>query len=149
MMPHLPSLAIATRLHLGHASHPPPTQQLTSTLNNFAKLASDAHANTAIVAVDAEDRIEGYNLVSEVGNLCQQINGDASSSDDRCQLQILPVQPWGKFVPALNAIVAQSVRNNAQCLLLASAEVSIDGDVMEILWNEMILEDTLVVGKCR
>lgn len=149
MLSHHPSLAIATRLHLGHASYPPPTQQLTSTLTNFAKLASDVHANTAIVAVDAEERIDGYNLISEVESLCQQINDDESRSDDECHLHILPVQPWGKFVPALNAIVAQSVRNDAQCLLLASAEVSIVGDVMETMWKEMILDDTLVVGKFR
>ena len=137
-----PSLAIATRLHLGHASHPPPTNQLTSTLTNFANLASDVKANVALVAVDAEKKIEGYNLVSEVEGICQRLNYDRE-----CQLEILPVQPWGKFVPALNAIIAHSARKNAKCLLLASAEVEVRGDVMQSLWEEMIFADTLVVGK--
>jgi hypothetical protein len=140
-----PSLAIATRLHLGHASHPPPSQQLTNTLTNFAKLANDVRANIAVVAVDAEDRIEGYSLQAEIERICRLINNDRPNK--HCKLEILPVQPWGKFIPALNAIVAHSARNNAQCLLLASAEVSIHGDAMEKLWNEMSLDDTLVVGK--
>jgi hypothetical protein len=159
-IPTRPSLAIATRLHLGHASHPPPPHQLHSTLINFADLARDVRANIAIVAVDAEERIEGYSLVSHVESICQEINdgrtadahecGNATFNDNRirqCRIEVIPIQPWGKFVPALNAIVAYSARKNMQCLLLASAEVSIRGDVMEDLWKEMNLDDTLVVGE--
>jgi hypothetical protein len=99
-----PKLAIATRLHLGHASHPPPTQQLTETLSNFAKLALDTGANIAVVAVDAEDKLEGYSLISEVEVICRRLN--LVQEQNKCMIDILPVQPWGKFIPALNAIIS-------------------------------------------
>jgi hypothetical protein len=145
-IPTRPSVAIATRLHLGHASHPPPPHQLHTTLTNFANLARKVHANIAIVSVDAEERIEGYSLVSEVETICREMN-HASINADECRIEVIPIQPWGKFVPALNIIVAHSARKNMQCLLLVSAEVGIRGDVMEDLWREMNLDDTLVVGE--
>ncbi|KAL3795522.1 hypothetical protein HJC23_009235 [Cyclotella cryptica] len=155
-----PRLAIATRLHLGQSSHPPPTQQLAETLSNFAKLAASVNADIAVVAVDAEDKLEGYSLVAEVEGICHRINEqihdrNRDPKQQPCQdnlqqqpsrIHVLPVQPWGKFIPALNAIVAYSARQQAQCLLFASAEVSIQGCVMERMWSEMNLEDTLVVG---
>ena len=157
-----PTLAIATRLHLGHASQPPPSQQLAETLSNFAKLASSVNADIAVVAVDAEDKIEGYSLVAEVEGICQRINEQINDSNQgskqqpcqdnqqqhSCRIHVLPVQPWDKFIPALNAIVAYSARQEAQCLLFASAEVGIQGCVMEQMWSKMNLEDTLVVGEC-
>jgi len=157
-----PTLAIATRLHLGHASQPPPSQQLAETLSNFAKLASSVNADIAVVAVDAEDKLEGYSLVAEVEGICQRINEQINDSNQdtkqqpcqdtlqqhSCRIHVLPVQPWGKFIPALNSIVAYSARQEAQCLLFASAEVGIQGCVMEQMWSKMNLEDTLVVGEC-
>ncbi|KAL7479635.1 hypothetical protein ACHAW6_005400 [Cyclotella cf. meneghiniana] len=149
-----PTLAIATRLHLGHASQPPPSQQLAETLSNFSKLASSVNADIAVVAVDAEDKIEGYSLVAEVERICQRVNeqindghqGTNNRQQQSCRIHVLPVQPWGKFIPALNAIVAYTARQDAQCLLFASAEVGIQGGVMERMWSKLNLEDTLVVG---
>ena len=157
-----PTLAIATRLHLGHASHPPPSQQLQTTITNFVNLAKSVGATIVIVAVDAEERIEGYSLLGEVERICRHIsttnntdnnrdndhdNKSDNGNDTTNPIEIIPVQPWGKFIPALNAIIAHSCRQNAQCLLLVSAEVGIRGNVMERLWNFMELEDTLVVGE--
>ena len=145
-----PKLAIATRLHLGHASHPPPTQQLETTLTNFINLSQSTGATIGIVAVDAQERIEGYSLLTEVENICRTIttnNNNNNKDNHHPSLEIIPVQPWGKFVPALNAIVAHSARRKMQCLLLVSAEVGIRGCVMERLWEFMDLQDTLVVGE--
>ena len=153
--PTYPSLAIATRLHLGQASHPPPKSQLYETLSNFAKLASTVGANHAVVAVDAEEKLEGYNLVEEVTKICQTLNdgiSDSEKTDDvqsTCPLHInihvLPVTPWGKFVPALNAVVIWCARNKCQQLLFVSAEVHLTEEVMQNLRSKLC-ERTLVVG---
>ena len=131
------SLAIATRLHLGHASNPPPNSQLVETLSSFAQLASTVKAEHAVVAVDAEDKIEGYSLVNEVRKILKNY-GTA--------IHVLPITPWGKFIPALNAIVCWSARQDAQYLLLVSAEVKMTSDAMDALKNEMDVDTTLVVG---
>jgi len=148
-------LAIATRLHLGHASHPPPTSQLFETLSSFAQLASTVGADHAVVAVDAEEKLEGYDLITEVTKICKTLNGEGETSDDsmvpkpaplHMPIHVLPVTPWGKFVPALNAIVSWCARKGAQYLLFASAEVQLTEKVMEVMKQKLDLENTLVVG---
>jgi hypothetical protein len=136
------SLAIATRLHLGHASNPPPNSQLVETLSSFAHLASTVKAEHVVVAVDAEDKIEGYSLVNEVRTICN----NTLKNNGTTTIHVLPVSPWGKFIPALNAIVCWSARQNAQYLLLASAEVQMTSDAMDALKNKMNIDTTLVAG---
>ena len=135
------SLTIATRLHLGHASNPPPNAQLVETLSSFANLASTVKAEHAVIAVDAEDKIEGYSLVAEVTQICR-----SSLPENSTTIHILPITPWGKFVPALNAIVSWTARQKSQYLLLVSAEVQMTSDAMDALKKEMDIDTTLVVG---
>ena len=69
-------------------------------------------------------------------------------------MRVLPVTPWGRFVPALNAIVAQCADEGMGCVLVASAEVWIDRAAADALWSELFGGDggeddgaeTLVVG---
>jgi hypothetical protein len=146
-------LAIGTRLHLGHASHPPPHSQLHETLSSFAKLASTVGADFAVVAVDAEEKLEGYDLVEEVTQICRTLNEDAlplaaplDTSKKSICIQVLSVTPWGKFVPALNAIVAWCARRECRYLLLASAEVQLTNEVMDTMKCHLDLENMLCVG---
>jgi len=134
-------------------------------------MARVANADYAVVAVDCEERIGGYDLVDEVRRICNGLNqsgGDcgekscctADTSTDvdtlqttiaakQTQIEILPVTPWGKFVPALNAIVAWAARRNVRYLMLASAEVQLSGGVVERMKRALDLEKTLVVGESR
>ena len=128
-------------------------------------MARVANADYAVVAVDCEERIGGYDLVDEVRRICNGLNqsgGDcgekscctADTSTDvdtlqTTQIEILPVTPWGKFVPALNAIVAWAARRNVRYLMLASAEVQLSGGVVERMKRALDLEKTLVVGESR
>lgn len=145
-------LVIATRLHLGQASHPPPPSQLFGTLSSFAQTASAVGADRAVVAVDAEERLEGYDLIEEVTKICDTLNGRSSDevvpkpAPQHLPLHVLPVAPWGKFVPALNAIVTWCARNGARYLLLASAEVQLTEEALEVMKQKLDLETTLVVG---
>lgn len=58
---------------------------------------------------------------------------------------VFPVTPWGKFVPALNAIVYKAAVDRADYLLLASAEFAPMADQVERLLRFMD-GNTLVVG---
>ena len=150
------SLAIATRLHLGQASLPPPTSQLHKTLSSFAQVASNIGATHAVVAVDSEEKLEGYDLLEEVTKICQSLNDSDNDNDNsseictssslKTKIHVLPVTPWGKFVPALNAIVSWCANHKCQYLLFASAEVQLTQDVMNVLISKMDIERTLVVG---
>jgi len=154
------SLAIATRLHLGQSSQPPPTSQLHKTLSSFAQVASTIGATHAVVAVDSEEKLEGYDLLAEVSKICQSLNdntgnADNDNSSETCtsssahtttKIHVLPVTPWGKFVPALNAIVSWCANHKCQYLLFASAEVQLTQEVMNVMISKMDIERTLVVG---
>ncbi|KAL3769864.1 hypothetical protein ACHAWU_007070 [Discostella pseudostelligera] len=137
-------LAIATRLHLGHASHPPPN--LRDMLTSFITLAQTIGANHAVIAVDAAERITGYDLVDEVTKICNPPPTDLTPSDNNVRIHILPVTPWGKFVPALNAIVSHVATLSAKYVLMTSAEVQLSQDVLTIMKSKLDLEKTLVVG---
>ncbi|KAL9187101.1 hypothetical protein ACHAXT_010821 [Thalassiosira profunda] len=162
-------LHVATRLHLGHAEHPPPPAKLRATLTSFARLAAAVGADRAVVAVDAEEKLEGYDLTGEVARICNSLNcdGDDSSEMDGDgaaataastntgaeplpppppPLHVLPIRPWGQFVPALNAIVAHCARNGARRVLLASAEVQLTQEAMDVLHSHLDMDTTLVVG---
>jgi len=150
------SLAIATRLHLGQASLPPPTSQLHKTLSSFAQVASNIGATHAVVAVDSEEKLEGYDLLEEVTKICQSLNDSDNDNDNsseictssslKTKIHVLPVTPWGKFVPALNAIVTWCANHKCQYLLFASAEVQLTQEVLNVLISKMDIESTLVVG---
>ncbi|KAL7548314.1 hypothetical protein ACHAWF_011601 [Thalassiosira exigua] len=140
-------VAVATRLHLGHASHPPPRAQLRETLASFARLASSVGADRAVVAVDSEEKLEGYDLVREVTEICRSLNdGEDDAPAPATPIHVLPVTPWEKFIPALNAIVIWCARNGARRLLLASAEVQLTQKVMEVMKQQLDMDRTLVVG---
>ena len=147
-------LAIATRLHLGHASHPPPPAQLYETLNSFITLARTIGAHFAVVAVDVEERIRGYDLVEEVTTICNTLSTTRPTDllpskhdyDDDVRIHILRVTPWGKFVPALNAIVSHVASLGATYVLMTSAEVQLTKDALTIMKSKLDLEMTLVVG---
>lgn len=148
-------LAIATRLHLGHASHPPLPTQLCEMLTSFATLARTLGAKFAVVAVDVEERITGFDLLEEVTKICNTLStrrptdlipSNCDTSDDDVRIQILPVTPWGKFVPALNAIVSRVATLGAHFLLLTSAEVQLTNDALAIMKSKLDLEKTLVIG---
>ena len=98
------SLAIATRLHLGQSSQPPPTSQLHKTLSSFAQVASTIGATHAVFAVDSEEKLEGYDLLEEVTKICESLNDSDNDNDNsseiictssslKTKIHVLPVTP--------------------------------------------------------
>ena len=135
-------LAIATRIHLGKASSPPSNDKIQSTLQQFAHFSQ--HAVQSYVAVQADNPTStGSSLPAVMSNysLVDTIRQFAPPS-----LTILPVSPWGNFLPALNTIVATAARDGVDACLLASAETNTTQASIDALLQHMNLEDTLVVG---
>ncbi len=60
-------------------------------------------------------------------------------------IQIFGVNPWGKFIPALNTLVSKAKTNGADFLLLASAEMRFTSQHFYQL-QAFMDEKTLVVG---
>jgi len=127
----------------------------------------EVEVSGAVVAVDCTPKIEGYDLVDAVrrqlSRIAQEAKAKATSSGTSViiiQPDVLPVTPWGKFVPALNAIVSYASDRNrgselsakaADFLVLVSAETAASASSMSKLFSHLVSsssseDDTLVVG---
>ena len=133
-------LVVATRFHLGKAAVPPSPQDLQSKLQSFARFCSDSCGGSSgsaavlgVIAVDAEERIPGYNLVTQMEEavaallLLQQ-----EQQSTVVPLHILPVQPWNQFCPALNALISWACTSDPVTAMMPSS--SRDGDGAQILF---------------
>ena len=102
----------------------------------------------AAIAVDAEEKIKGYDLVSAIYQALeyaqQQLQQDVQVSID-----IVKVSPWGNFIPALNALVswaaATTVSSVNPLLLFISAETQLTAASVDALCEHMDAT-TLVAG---
>ena len=115
-------LVVATRLHLGSAKEPPETSKTERQVKGFADFVASLKVPTqAVIAVDPHAKFEGFDYVTALQDACQS---QIPNSDQRPH--ILPVTPWGKFVPALNALVAYARKDvQADLILFVSAETVI------------------------
>jgi hypothetical protein len=130
------SIAIGTRIHLGNASAPPALEQLQKTVESFTNFCSSIHIleTHAYIAVDATPKFGGYDLVEMIQGLLE------SSS-----IQVIPVTPWNKFTPALNAIVSKAAYDKCDYCLMVSAETRASQSSVQRLLDHHE-SDTLVVG---
>jgi hypothetical protein len=164
--PHSVSLIVATRLHLGQSTSPP--TDLDEKVAGFYQFCAESCATSSrggggtmgVLAVDAGPKIAGYDLVEAVQAACDKAMAAAASSTST-RLHVLPVTPWGKFVPALNALVqfaAASVNpplsetdSDPSCcrhqILFCSAETACSAQAVQTLQSHL-QADTAVVGAC-
>lgn len=141
-------MIVATRLHLGQSSSPP--TDLDDKVAGFYDFCrtSCPKGTTGVLAVDATPKIAGYNLVDAVQAACEKCHAaDSAADDDETPiLTVLPVTPWGKFVPALNALVQFSAsETSASQILFCSAETSASPTAVSSL-QAALTDDTLVAG---
>ena len=138
---HLPSdmtssrtkrLVVATRIHLGNASTPPATDKLKIIIDSLSLLGKSLNATQTIIAADAAPILDGYDLIDVLRSM-------AVSTD----ITIVPVTPWNKFVPALNAILSEA--SGSDYCLMMSVETHVTSANVEILLQHMD-EMTLVAG---
>lgn len=144
-------LVIATRLHLGKASAPPPIEKLESQVRSFSSLIGPSHKG--LIAVDATPKLEGYDLVSTVQSCVDRIlltktNAPKEKLSQRPpQIEIIPVTPWRSFCPALNALVSYAKVNDYEKIGFVSAEVQASSETIDKLSTYLDgNDDTLMAG---
>ena len=143
------SVVFATRIHLGHAKTPPSPQDLQRTVSSFLSWASSCGAQRAAIAVDPAPKIEGYDLVQAVKEARDAYYAKEDESKSPLVIcDVVPVTPWGKFVPALNALVswAATTVDGASHIMFASAETSVTPSSVQILIDAVNIDNTLVAG---
>jgi hypothetical protein len=164
-------IIVATRIHLDKATTPP--SNLQALVENLGQICAECSRNNVqtlgVIAVDATERISGYNLVNAVQLACNtyQENVTSHSRDSHATpvpLTVLPVQPWGKFAPALNALVSWAAATNSvqktvgntsllvdapdesvPVILFCSAETTVSPSAIAYLCTHL-QPDTLVCG---
>jgi hypothetical protein len=164
------SLIVATRLHLGQSTSPP--TDLDEKVAGFYQFCAEScpASSMGVLAVDAAPKIAGYDLVEAVQAACDKaMAAAASSTATATRLHVLPVTPWGKFVPALNALVqfaaatvsppiyekhsdddSSEADSSGSCrhqILFCSAETACSAQAVNTLQSHL-KADTAVVGAC-
>jgi hypothetical protein len=106
-----------------------------------------------VIAVDAEHRIAGYDLVESVRRLCaanaaKQVAAPDGGGRRQLEIHVLPVQPWGNFTPALNALIQWACETqSASQILFVSAETAAPRETaLATLQSHLTDGHTLVVG---
>mmetsp|Transcript_13288 Transcript_13288/g.26684 ORF Transcript_13288/g.26684 Transcript_13288/m.26684 type:complete len:277 (+) Transcript_13288:127-957(+) len=144
-------LVIATRLHLGRASSPPTIDTTRNIVANLISIADDSslvedYKTEVLIAVDATPRLEGYDYVEAVRSAFEhsnRINGVKSSNN----VHIIPVTPWGKFVPALNSLVLHAkTQLNADLIMFVSAEVNLACTTVRTLCRHVTENKNVIVA---
>jgi hypothetical protein len=118
-----------------------------------------------VLAVDATPKIACYDLVEAVQAACDKAMAAAAAASSTTtaatRLHVLSVTPWGKFVPALNALVQFAAANISPPLyegkqsdgiwlhqiLFCSAETACSAQAVKTLQRHL-QADTAVVGAC-
>ena len=130
-------LVIATRLHLGKATSPPSENKLREILANFQGVANAVVGSVPVIAVDCTPKIDGYSYVQAIREALPR----------ESNIQIIEVTPWGKFVPALNALILFSKTIEADLIMFVSAEVKASGQTIQTLCKSITDDQhTIVAG---
>lgn len=140
-------IVVATRLHLGRSESPP--TDLETKVKSFLGFCRSFNGIPAI-AVDAAPKIPGYNLVDAVKLACESTednDDDILIQDPLLKAEVIPVMPWQKFVPALNALVGFGAGHplNPSRILFVSAETTASAeDIMHL--SRLVNDEILVAG---
>lgn len=144
-------LVIGTRLHLGRASSQPSEEKTQNILANLKKIADDGalfdeYETEVLIAVDATPKLKDYDHVEAVRNALECCNraDDDKRSDN---IHILPVTPWGKFVPGLNSLILHAkTQLNADLIMFVSAEVQLSSTTVRTLCQNVTETKNVVVA---
>jgi len=121
-------IIIATRFF---EKNPKKIKSSQKKLAEFLNNSSNCNPQATLVAVNTE--ADKTNAIKHVNSLKLK------------NVYAFPVIPWGKFVPALNALVSEANKLNADQILFASLEVMLNPEIIKEL-NKHLDNETLVVG---
>mmetsp|Transcript_808 Transcript_808/g.2159 ORF Transcript_808/g.2159 Transcript_808/m.2159 type:complete len:266 (-) Transcript_808:26-823(-) len=128
-----------TRIHIGEASRPPDVNALRAFVDRVAP-----HVDRVAIAVGAPgigDAAERLRQLSDLVARCQAATRDAETIVD-----VIPVDLWGAFTPALNALAAHASKQGCGLALFASVETTFSSETVAALREQLVTHDALVVG---
>lgn len=125
-------LLVATRVHQQSAAKPVDVSKLVGFVERALACGDDVRV---VIAVGCEGEA-GASLLARV---LQVVQGYLH------KVAVLPVQPWGKFVPALNAITQHALSLGCPGVLFMSAETVVSPAGVRALQSHLTTRD-LVVG---
>lgn len=154
-----PMLIVGTRIHWQNHQHDRAidVDQTLKRISDFCARAS-SYADAIVLAVGLpfnaveemtrEQRDAGDAFHDSIRELLKRLTQHQAMQRDKCALHLLPMTHWGKFVPALNAIVATaaSLSPDATYLVLQSLEVQVDAAGVAYMKQQLDLSVDLVVG---
>ena len=135
----MPSDTIAaTRLHVGDASKPPDLRKIRAFVDRVAPAVDRVAVAVGVPGVEAAAALGALGaLAAGVREAC----GGAAVAVD-----VVPVEPWGGFVPALNALTAHAARSGYAYVLFASVEANATPEAVACLREELDAADAFVAG---
>ena len=95
----------------------------------------------AVGAPGIDDTTERLRQLSDLVARCEAATRDAETIVD-----IIPVDPWGAFTPALNALAAHASKQGCGRALFASVETTFSSETVAALREQLVKHDALVVG---
>jgi hypothetical protein len=117
---------------MANASRPPSLDKLST----FLTRASKYGARIAI-AVGA---------TSELRCLVDRVQAAVDSTNVPVPVDVIPVSPWGKFVPALNTLLAHASVSECTLFLYQSLEVEAGSETVRVLRQHLGDEGVFVAG---
>jgi hypothetical protein len=135
-------LVVATRFHLGNAKEAPAQEETEAKIQGFADFCAQSCPpdSVGVIAVDATPKLHGFDYVNAIQQACQKV-------DAAMRPLVLPVMPWGRFVPALNALIGYAATVcRADYILFISAETVASKEAVNTLLQHVVPSDTLVAG---
>ncbi|KAG7387515.1 CG-1 domain [Phytophthora pseudosyringae] len=87
-------------------------------------------------------------FVDSVREFMTRLHNEVASGAIAGKVEIIPMLFWGKFVPALNALIGTAADRypDAETLLLQSLEIEVNAAGVALLRSNLDLEHDLVVG---
>lgn len=127
----------ATRLHVGDASRPPDLSKVRAFVDRVAPAVDRVAIAVGVPGV--EER-----TLEALGELAAGVR--AACAGAAAPVDVVPVEPWGNFLPALNALTAHAARRGYGFILFASVEAAADPATARRLRAELDGADALVAG---
>lgn len=127
-------LLAATRVHFKNQ-----TAEIDYDALERLAASTAAFSDGLVIAVQA-DSPRSPDAIAKLRAMAERV-----STAGTANLEILPVQPWGKFVAPLNALVRHGVNHAYTDVLFLSQEVTVTPHAAQTLLDELD-DNTLVVG---
>lgn len=129
-------LTVVTRVHGASATSMASVDDIVAFLR-----ACEGYASAVIVCVGVGDALEHGTYLSEVTSAVQT---QAQTFKSDMPIVVLPVSPWGKFTPALNAALGKVVERGDGFVAFQSLEFRIEAAAVTTLLDYAVADESVL-----